>query len=357
MSEQDTRAFGFEGTWREYAPIALTNLLLIIVTLGIYRFWATTRTRKYLWSRTRFIDERLEWTGTPIELLIGFLIVLVLFGIPLFFINFGMQAMVLQGQAALAGTLGLLAFSTIFYLYGVARLRMLRYRLSRTWWHGIRGGSDTKGWAYGWSYVWRSILGWMSLGLLVPWSMTSLWNDRWNAMSFGSHHFQAKAMPGQIFLRYLLYYALFFALIVFAAIGGKMLMGMGPLAPGTVPPPAVFLTIILMAFAVYGLIGLVALLFYAKFFRVAIGSLTLTTLEFEFDARTKDWVKLILGDIALVIGTLGVGYMFLSYRHWKFFITHLDAAGEISLSALTQSTTAEPGQGEGLADAFDMGAI
>jgi uncharacterized membrane protein YjgN (DUF898 family) len=39
-------SFAFEGSWREYAPIAFTNLLLTIVTLGIYRFWATTRTRR-----------------------------------------------------------------------------------------------------------------------------------------------------------------------------------------------------------------------------------------------------------------------------------------------------------------------
>lgn len=76
-------AFGFDGTWQEFAPIAFTNLLLSIVTLGIYRFWATTRERQYFWSRTRFVDERLEWAGTGMELFIGFLLVLVLFGIPI----------------------------------------------------------------------------------------------------------------------------------------------------------------------------------------------------------------------------------------------------------------------------------
>ena len=66
-------AFGFTGTWREFAPIAFTNLLLTIVTLGIYRFWATARERRYLWSRTRFVDEHLEWAGTGMELFLGFL--------------------------------------------------------------------------------------------------------------------------------------------------------------------------------------------------------------------------------------------------------------------------------------------
>ena len=61
--------------------------------------------------------------------------------------------------------------------------------------------------------------------------------------------------------------------------------------------------------------------------------------------------------LVATIDAVGIGLIFLSYRHWKFFVTHLDAEGEISLSQLTQSTTRAPGQGEGLADAFDIGAI
>ena len=73
-------AFGFTGSWREFAPIAFSNLLLTIVTLGVYRFWATARERRYLWSRSRFVDERLEWAGTGLELFIGFVIVVLLCG-------------------------------------------------------------------------------------------------------------------------------------------------------------------------------------------------------------------------------------------------------------------------------------
>jgi hypothetical protein len=63
-------AFRFHGSWQEFARIAFPNLLLTIVTLGIYRFWATTREREYLWGKTDFIDEPLEWTGRGIELFI-----------------------------------------------------------------------------------------------------------------------------------------------------------------------------------------------------------------------------------------------------------------------------------------------
>jgi uncharacterized membrane protein YjgN (DUF898 family) len=356
MDEHGTRAFGFSGTWREYAPIAFTNLLLTIVTLGFYRFWATTRTRRYLWSRTRFIDETLEWTGTGLELFIGFLLVLVLFGIPFVFLQFGAQALIFQGYGILAGCLTIAAFFLIFYLAGVARFRMLRYRLSRTHWHGIRGGSDDRGWGYGWSYIWKNFVGSLAAGLMIPWSMMSLWNERWNGMSFGPHRFEAAGDHGPTFKRFLLFYAIPLVLVIgggiFATMFARQVAGdVEPLGAGSV------ILLSLLPLAVYGFLGFAALAFYSSFYREAIEGLSFSTLYFHFNARSKDWFKLILGDVGLVIVTLGIGSIFLGYRHWKFFITHLDATGEISLSELTQSTTAAPGQGEGLADAFDVGAI
>ena len=85
-------AFQFHGNWQDFAKIAFPNLLLTIVTLGFYRFWATKRERDYLWSQTEFIDERLEWTGTGMELFIGFLIVTLFLGVPFFLISFAANA-------------------------------------------------------------------------------------------------------------------------------------------------------------------------------------------------------------------------------------------------------------------------
>ena len=38
-------AVTFHGSWTDFAKIALPNVLLTLVTLGVYRFWATTRER------------------------------------------------------------------------------------------------------------------------------------------------------------------------------------------------------------------------------------------------------------------------------------------------------------------------
>ena len=104
-------------------------------------------------------------------------------------------------------------------------------------------------------------------------------------------------------------------------------------------------------------LGLIAVAFYAAFYREVVGKTRWHDLDFSFDARTKDWIKLLVGDVVLVVITLGIGLIFLTYRHWKFFMTHLEALGEILLDDLTQSTTATARHGEGLLDAFDIGAI
>ncbi len=352
-------AFRFTGRWQEYAPIAFTNLLLMIVTLGIYRFWATTRTRHYLWSRTYFIDESLEWTGTGKELLVGFSLAAILFGIPFLFLQFGVQALALQGHVGVAMLLGIGAFLLLMVLTGIARFRTLRYRLSRTYWHGIRGGSDDNGIAYGFSWLWKTIVGMLPAGLLVPWSMTALWNDRWERMSFGSQTFRSVAQPGPIYKRFLLFYLapILAVVIVIAAIA---LFASGAVNLDQNNAAAIIGMVLLgfLAFAgIYLLLGIIALAYYAAFMREAIGHVSLGEVDFHFDAKTRQWLGLFVVDVLLVVFTLGIGAIFLSYRHWKFFIDHLEASGEVSLSALGQSTTREPGQGEGLLDAFDMGAL
>src|ERR1041385_8862991 len=63
----------FNGRVGELYGIYFRNLLLSILTLGIYRFWAKTRWRRYLWSHLTLLGEPFEYSGTGKELFIGFL--------------------------------------------------------------------------------------------------------------------------------------------------------------------------------------------------------------------------------------------------------------------------------------------
>ncbi len=345
-------AFRFTGSWREFAPIALTNLLLTVVTLGIYRFWATSRERRYLWSRTDFIDDGLEWTGTGGEMFKGFVVVMLLLLPGILFLQFGFQAMVLRGQAGMAGLIAAALYGGFFYLIGVARYRALRYRLSRTYWHGIRGGGEPGGWGYGLSYIWKTVVGTLPLGLLVPWSTTQLWNERWNAMSFGPHRFEAGADTDGLMGRWLLLLLSPIVIVLTLIAAVTLFRGSGPQSfAGTL------VTGVLFAIGSYALFALIGLGYFAAYLRKVMGTLSLGELRFEFTARSKDWLMLFLGHIGIVVVTLGIGFIFLSYRNWSFFIGHLKASGDVELDTLSQSATERTTDAEGLASAFDIGAI
>lgn len=347
------RAVRFTGSWREYLPIAATNALLMICTLGIYRFWAAARQRRYLWSRTEFIDDTLEWTGTGKEMFLGFLIVIAVLAPFFLFIQFLFPALVARGKADAAFGVIFLFEIAIVYLGGFARFRALRYRLSRTYWHGIRGGSDDPGWNYGGEYLGRIALAVMTMFIVYPWAATRLWNSRWKAMSFGPLQFRANLDAEGLKARWALVYlapvGFFAAAIALGVVAATANQGR--------PPAGIFAILIGIAVLFYIAIPLLTLNWYAKYYRHAAAATSVGDLEFGFDATTLQWLGLFLGNLALAVVTLGFGLTYWGYRNWSFMVRHLHVYGSIDVSDLTQSTTHAPREAEGFADAFDVGAI
>ena len=67
----------FTGSGREYFGIWIVNILLIIITLGIYTAWAKVRTRKYFYNNTRLDGAIFDYHARPIAILKGWAIVVV----------------------------------------------------------------------------------------------------------------------------------------------------------------------------------------------------------------------------------------------------------------------------------------
>ena len=63
----------FVGDRGTYWRLMLRGAALQAVTLGIYRFWLYTDMRRFLWAGTEVDGETFEYTGTAVELLLGFL--------------------------------------------------------------------------------------------------------------------------------------------------------------------------------------------------------------------------------------------------------------------------------------------
>jgi len=72
----DARQFVFKGNAKEWFGIWIVNLLLSIVTLGIYSAWAKVRTKKYFYNNTFADDRNFDYHATGKQILIGRLIVI-----------------------------------------------------------------------------------------------------------------------------------------------------------------------------------------------------------------------------------------------------------------------------------------
>lgn len=115
--------------------IFVVNLLLTILTLGIYSFWAKVRTRQYLWGQSEFTGDRFGFHGTGQELLLGWLKAALILG--------GLAALASLLQSSWDDPLADVVAQGIFYtgllvLLPLARIGSMRYRLRRTSWRGIR---------------------------------------------------------------------------------------------------------------------------------------------------------------------------------------------------------------------------
>ncbi|MBD8164760.1 YjgN family protein [Erwinia persicina] len=83
-SNQQRHAVLFHGRSGEYFSIWLVNVLLTLVTLGIYSAWATVRRRRYFFGNTEIAGDRFDYHARPVDILKGRIIVFV--GLVLFFI-------------------------------------------------------------------------------------------------------------------------------------------------------------------------------------------------------------------------------------------------------------------------------
>jgi uncharacterized membrane protein YjgN (DUF898 family) len=134
--ESKTYRFSFQGNGGTLFGIQIVNLLLIIVTLGIYYFWGKTKVRVYTWGQTDFNGDRFAYHGTGKEILLGWLKALVIFGIPFYaFQNISLIAAVPM-PFKIAGFI--ISYLIISLFIPVATVGSRRYRMSRTSLRGIR---------------------------------------------------------------------------------------------------------------------------------------------------------------------------------------------------------------------------
>ncbi len=354
--------------------IALLNALLFVLTLSVYRFWAKTNVRRHIWSCVHINGEPLEYTGRGLELFLGALIILGVFFLPVFVLIFVLQ-MTLgpEHPVIILVNLGLLLFFLLFW--GMALYRARRYQLSRTLWRGIRGALVGSSLSYSMLYFGATLLRSMTLGWSTPAMNLNLQERMTGDMRIGSMPFRFKGRAGPLYGPYAIcWFVTLLVFIVFALLVGfgvyglfgdtlkSLFEGLGPDPSG--PPPdtnmaaAVIVIVTLAGFFLFSVIYALTWAFYvARELSIFASYTTLDRARFRLDATGGSLIWLILGNLLLIIFTLGIATPFAQQRLIRYLCDRLSAQGTVDVNAILQSREAVGRTGEGLADAFDVSWI
>tara|TARA_E500000331_G_scaffold325738_1_gene343161 strand:- start:459 stop:1559 length:1101 start_codon:yes stop_codon:yes gene_type:complete len=347
------------GRVGELFPIVLINALMNILTLTLYRFWGKTRVRFYLWGSTNLLDDRLEYTGTGGELFKGFLFVLFAIFLPVGILNTMVEFNFLPDDPVSIAYNGLL-FAGIWFLIGVALYRARRYRLSRTRWRGVRAGQTGSAAAYGCKYLGFFILNILTLGWTYPLMRMRLMHQMMNNTWFGDRRFTFSGSARYLYGRFAISWITLVGVFVLLSVVSEIIGTLGVYAAlnsidtlDSIFPLAA--TIVVVGFVV--LLPIIFCWYKAAEVSYFATSTRFEGATFELDATLGSLLWLLVGNLLISISTLGFGTPFTQMRTFRYVCDRLHADGIIDFNAIIQSSDKGPTFGEGLADAFDVGAV
>jgi len=361
----------YDGKLGELYGIYLRHLTLMVLTLGWSRFWGRTRLRRYLWNHLSVLGDRFEYRGRGIELLIGFVLVLVMIGL-------WAGAMWLISEYAFAGhSIPGLGFLNLFYislffigipLAFVGQYAGLRYKLSRTRWRGIRCGMAGSAWTYGGLATVLHMANAMTGQLLMPVVSVSLARPRIGNAFLGTQRLDFAGRVGDIYGRYIGYYFLN-VLIWIVAIGIAVAVVMAGghqfgitseelTRLATQPSLRTVLLLIVAVFVLSVVFGLMILplrcWWQAYLLRYLVARTRAGNVLFASAISTRQMWGFMVLNYLIVVMTLGLGWPWVMHRTLRLISRELWIYGAPQGGTITQPAHHGPRYGEGLLDMFDV---
>jgi len=202
----DKKNFKYLGKGVEFAIIFFKNIILTIITLGLYYPWAKVEKLKYHYQSTELDTTRFSFTGTGKEVFKGF--------IKLYSALFILYLLVIYASLSQNTTLFLTILS-LFYLFILLILPFAihgsaRYRASRSSWKGIHFKYLGDRMEFFWIFIKGSLLTIFTLGIYGAWFSVDIRKYIFSHLRFGNLSFNFKGSGETLFWRNLKFALLFF---------------------------------------------------------------------------------------------------------------------------------------------------
>ena len=336
--------FQFTGTWEAYFRVWIVNVLLTIVTLGIYAAWAKVRKKRWFYAHTSLAGHTFEYLADPKRILVGNIIVVIVFAL-------------YSGSGAISPLVQLPIALVVMCLVPWFIARSFLFNARNSAWRGLRFGFHGRYWGAARVYLLLPLLVPLTLGLMLPYVskerrkwMTE--NHRFGTTPFGFHGMTKDMI--RIYLRSVLFflpliggYVFLFVSMAVAGASGK------PMQTGDASAMIAVAPILILAgipFAYAGTIFLRARLFSYYWTHTMVGPHS-----FQAYMRARDLLGLQLLNSLVVSLTFGLMWPWAAVRTVKFQLDHMEVIPSGNLDTFVAEAQPPVGAlGEAAGDFLDF---
>lgn len=314
----------FAGSGSEYFRIWIVNLLLTIVTLGIYSAWAKVRTMQYFYRNTQLAGSSFDYHGSPIAILKGRGIIFVL-ALAFNVLSQSRPELSLVFLALLAG-----AFPWLL-------VRSLRFRMANSSYRGLRfafTGKDAEGYMV--FLVWP-ILSVFSLYLLAPLAHQRFKRYQHKNTRFGTTPFDFSGTPGNFYGVYLRTFGL--AVLAFV-VGIVLALLLGVSVKHTQAGAQQIVGFVIIAVFMYASMLFLAPYFMSRLQNVVWNHTSLGAHRFQSQVGAGKLFWIYVSNAVLIVITIGLFTPFARVRtlRYKLDSVTLMAAGSLDTFVAGEAT-------------------
>ncbi|MGV3551075.1 YjgN family protein [Rhizobium sp.] len=308
----------FRGNAREYFGIWIVNVLLTIITLGIYSAWAKVRRMRYFRANTYLDGHSFDYHAKGLQIFLGRFILFIVLSI----INVITTVYPLLGIATPFVFLAILPWFVV---------RSLKFNARVTSYRNVRLDFVGTAWGAFKAMILGGLVSALSLGILAPFA--SRWVNRYvfNNLRYGDRGFSTDPKVGALYRGWVVpAMMVVIGLLIAGAIGWILILPLVMQSSGAFQNSSNEQQIVLTILAVYAVIIPIILIFAAAGFvyRVMVRNVVLNSTLFDdahplySDLSRGRFFWIYLSNFVITVLTLGLMRPWAACREARYIASH-----------------------------------
>jgi uncharacterized membrane protein YjgN (DUF898 family) len=343
LPTEERHQMQFTGTTGEFFGIWIVNVVLTILTLGIYSAWAKVRTERYFYSNTKLAGTPFEFLANPIQILKGRLIAYAI--VILLSVAVQLQLFYIFIPVYLALAIG---FPWLIYL-------SLRFRARYSAWRGLKFRFVDGVFESYVNFMFKPLLAGITMYLLVPWVKLSQHEYIGNGHRFGGKRFNFQGELGKYYTPFFIALGIgFVGFMLFMAgiIGSAVMQGISGDAGASEQMPLIMIPFIILLYVM-----MFGLTFYlqTKYLNLFWNGLCLGAHKFVSTLAVRTMIWLYFSNGVAILLSLGLATPWAMIRMARYranSFVFVSAGGMDEFTA--EFETGRDSTGAELADALDL---